>query len=88
MQCVARLANQIEWKAAESKFGMLWSEEGRPGISICPMVGLRYLKHTFNLSDEEIVQWVEYPYCNTFVARPTFSVSTAYTDCLQPIGVA
>lgn len=50
-----KLAGQIDWNAAEVQFGNLYSEEGRPGIPIRLMVGLNYLKHTYNLSDEEVV---------------------------------
>ena len=58
-----KLADQIHWDAAETEFGNLYSEEGRPGIQIRLMIGLHYLKHTCNLSDEEVVaQWAETPY--------------------------
>lgn len=50
-----KLASQIDWNASEVKFGDLYSEAGRPGIPIRLMVGLHYLKHTYNLSDEVAV---------------------------------
>ena len=50
-----RLASKLDWKAAEERFGALYSEEGRPGIPIRLMVGLHYLKHAFNESDESVV---------------------------------
>lgn len=68
-----QLANRIEWETAESRFGLLYSEEGRPGIAIRLMVGLHYLKHTFNLSDEEVVaRWVENPYWQYFCGETYF----------------
>ena len=43
--------------------------EGRPGKPTRLMVGLHYLKHTYNLSDEEVVsQWLENPYWQYFPA--------------------
>ena len=68
-----KLANQIDWNAAEEQFGNLYSEEGRPGISIRLMVGLHYLKHTYNLSDEEVVaRWAANPYWHHFCGETYF----------------
>jgi IS5 family transposase len=37
------------------------------------MVGLHYLKHTYNLSDEEVVsQWLENPYWQYFCGNEYF----------------
>ncbi len=59
-----RLAEAINWKSFGTDFGKLYSEEQRhPAKPTRLMVGLQYLKHTFDLSDEEVVsQWVENPY--------------------------
>jgi IS5 family transposase len=36
---------------------------GAPAKAIRLMVGLHYLKHTFNVSDESVIeQWIENPY--------------------------
>lgn len=68
-----KLSDQIDWNAAETQFGDLYSEEGRPGIPIRLMVGLHYLKHTYNLSDEEVVaQWAENPYWQYFCGETYF----------------
>jgi IS5 family transposase len=68
-----KLASQIHWDAAETEFGNLYSEEGRPGIPIRLMIGLHYLKHTYNLSDEEVVaQWAENPYWQYFCGETYF----------------
>lgn len=68
-----KLSGQINWDAAETQFGNLYSEEGRPGIPIRIMVGLHYLKHTYDLSDEEVVaQWAENPYWQYFCGETYF----------------
>lgn len=68
-----RLAGKIDWDLAETRFGGLYAEEGRPGIPIRLMVGLHYLKHTFNESDESVVaRWVENPYWQYFCGEEYF----------------
>jgi IS5 family transposase len=68
-----RLAGMIDWAAVEGRFGGLYAEEGRPGIPIRLMVGLHYLKHTFNESDEAVVErWVENPYWQHFCGEEYF----------------
>lgn len=67
------LAGEIEWSAVEERFGDLHSEEGRPGIPIRLMMGLHYLKHTFDKSDEAVVNcWVENPYWQYFCGEEYF----------------
>ena len=58
-----KLSRQIEWKVFEHEFGALYSPgQGRPGPPIRPMVGLHYLKHAFDESDESVVErFVENP---------------------------
>jgi IS5 family transposase len=75
-----KLSSQIDWNAAEVHFGHLYSEEGRPGIPIRLMVGLHYLKHTYDLSDEEVVaQWAENP---PFLARVfALPVAAGFPQC-------
>lgn len=71
-----KLAGQIEWHRAEEQFGILYSDEGRPGISTRMMVGLHYLKHAFDLSDEAVVeQWIENPYWQYFCGALYFQHS-------------
>ena len=61
---LVRLAELIEWQRFEGAFGVLYHETaGRPGKPVRLMVGLTYLKHTYNLSDEQVCErWVENPY--------------------------
>ena len=49
------LANQIDWAVFDTKFGRLYADKGRPALPTRLMVGLHYLKHAFNESDESVV---------------------------------
>ena len=62
------LAAKINWKSFDVKFGQLFSpKKGRPAIPTRMMVGLWYLKHTLNLSDEVIIKsFDENPYWQYF----------------------
>jgi len=63
-----QLAGQIDWDAFEAAFCELYcSDNGAPAKATRLMVGLHYLKHTFNESDESVVaRWVENPYWQAF----------------------
>ena len=63
-----RLAGLIEWESFETEFGALYHATlGRPGKPTRLMVGLSYLKHSYNLSDEQVCErWVENPYWQFF----------------------
>ena len=65
---LVRLAKTLDWERLEVLFDKTYSEDiGRPAISIRLMVGLEYLKYTFDLSDENTVaQWLENPYWHYF----------------------
>jgi|FrelakmetLWP11LW_1041352.scaffolds.fasta_scaffold17336_1 IS5 family transposase len=65
---LCRLADVIDWSRFESQFADCYSEDmGRPGNAIRLMVGLHYLKHAFDESDESVVaRWVENPYWQYF----------------------
>ena len=69
-----RLANQIDWRIFEKRFGSLYApNQGRPGIPIRLMVGLTYLHHAFGLSDEQAVSgWIENPYWQYFCGETYF----------------
>jgi len=58
------LAKQIDWEHLDGVFGEFYCETtGAPGKPTRLMVGLHYLKHAFNESDESVVErWVENPY--------------------------
>lgn len=58
------LAGQIDWDDFDEAFKPLYCpDNGRCGIPTRLMVGLHYMKHTHDLSDEDTVaRWVENPY--------------------------
>lgn len=69
-----RLARQVDWSSFEERFGALYAEAGRPGVPVRLMVGLHYLKHAFNESDESVVaRWVENPYWQYFCGEEYFT---------------
>ena len=63
-----RLAGQIHWPVFEEALGPLYVEDkGRPGLAVRLMVGLHYLKHAFDESDETVVaKLLENPYWQHF----------------------
>ena len=63
-----RLADSIDWSLFDSEFGPLYVENfGRPGLPIRLLVGLHYLKHAYNVSDEAVVErFLENPYWQYF----------------------
>jgi transposase, IS5 family len=65
---LCRLADVIDWPAFDRAFATCYSQDmGRPGNAIRLMVGLHYLKHAFDESDESVVaRWVENPYWQYF----------------------
>jgi transposase, IS5 family len=63
-----KLAGQIDWEAFDQQFGELYCpDNGAPAKATRLMVGLHYLKHAFDESDESVVaRWVENPYWQAF----------------------
>jgi transposase, IS5 family len=61
---LVKLAQSIDWKAFEKAFAAMWHDsQGRPAIDTRLMVSLHYLKYTFDLSDEAVVEgWLQNPY--------------------------
>jgi len=61
---LVRLAQTIDWAHLEDRFGEVYSDgPGMPPLPTRLMAGLAILKHTFDLSDEELcARWVENPY--------------------------
>jgi transposase, IS5 family len=62
------LAERIDWSQFDSAIDACYADEiGRPGVNTRLMVGLLYLKHAFDESDESLVaRWVENPYWQFF----------------------
>ncbi|MBV09669.1 IS5 family transposase [Rubinisphaera sp.] len=67
------LARKIDWHRFDLAFADCYSPEmGAPGKDIRLLVGLHYLKHTFNESDESLLdRWVENPYWQYFCGFST-----------------
>ena len=61
---LVRLAQAIDWSHFEDRFGAVYSDgPGMPPLATRLMAGLAILRHTFDLSDEELwARWVENPY--------------------------
>ena len=60
---MVRLADSIDWANFEQSFGTMWEDKGRPAIDTRLMVSLHYLKYTYDLSDEDVVEgWLQNPY--------------------------
>ena len=68
------LSHQIDWSEMEDSFsGLYCHTNGRPAKPIRLMVGLHYLKYTYNQSDEDVVaRWVENPYWQYFCGEQYF----------------
>ncbi len=64
---LVRLAGLVPWSDFDDAFGRFYKPLGRRAKPTRLMVGLHYLKHTFDLSDELTVErWVENPYWQYF----------------------
>jgi len=69
-----KLANVVDWNRLDELFGTTYCpDNGRPAVSTRLMVALHYLKYTYNLSDEDVVEgWVENPYWQFFSGMKFF----------------
>lgn len=61
---MVKLAQHINWDGFEKSFAAMWHDtHGRPAIDTRLMVALHYLKYTFDLSDEAVLEgWLQNPY--------------------------
>ena len=94
---LVKLAGMVEWEVFEEKLGPTFCEDnGRPGLPVRMMVGLHYLKYTYSLSDEAVVEgWVENPYHQYFCGGIFFehrfpidpSSMTRFRDRLKKAGL-
>jgi IS5 family transposase len=68
------LAKAIDWEGISREFRPMYCpDNGRPAIPTRLMAGLQLLKHTFNLSDEQVVvRWTENPYWQFFCGEEFF----------------
>lgn len=65
---LVRLAGLVDWCEIERTFAVSFtSGRGRPALSPRLVAGLLYLQHTFDASDEAVVNtWIENPYWQYF----------------------
>ena len=65
---LVKLAALIDWAEIERTFAVSFiSRRGRPALAARLVAGLLYLQHTFDASDEAVVNtWVENPYWQFF----------------------
>jgi IS5 family transposase len=87
------LAKKIHWERFDLAFAECYSQDmGAPAKSVRLMVGLHYLKHTFNESDESLLdRWIENPYWQYFCGFETMQHemplhSTSLTKWRQRVG--
>ena len=65
---LAKLAATMDWRFLEERFGAVYSDKpGQPPLPTRLMAGLSILKHTHDLSDEDLcARWIENPYFQLF----------------------
>jgi IS5 family transposase len=64
---LVRLSGLMPWARFDEALGRFYRPVGRPAKPTRLMVGLHYLKHVYDLSDEEVVErWVENAYWQYF----------------------
>jgi len=71
------LSKRLDWSVFEQEFGSTYhNSDGRPGAPIRVYVGLHYLKHTYNESDESVLaRFIENPYWQYFCGYEYFQHS-------------
>jgi IS5 family transposase len=71
---LVQLGGVIAWGLLDRKFGEVYCDgPGQPPLPTRLMAGASILKHTFHLSDEELVRrWVENPYFQHFCGMEFF----------------
>ena len=65
---LCKLADSIDWDWLDAQLAECYHQDmGRPGNATRLMVGLHYLKHAFDESDESVMaRWIENPYWQYF----------------------
>lgn len=71
---LVRLSELIDWPVFEEQWGALFEDRrGAPALPTRLIAGMQYLKHTYKLSDEDVVRrWVENPYFQYFCGETYF----------------
>ena len=67
------LADKIDWVWLDEQLAGYFSAEGRPAEPVRFMLGMFLLKHTYDLSDEQLWdRWVQDPYFQYFTGEEFF----------------
>ena len=70
---LVKLSELIDWEHFDVQWGTTFCDNGRLGIATRLIAGLHYLKHTYALSDEQVVhRWSENPYWQYFCGETYF----------------
>jgi IS5 family transposase/transposase len=71
---LVKLSEVVDWEELDQTFGKTFNPgKGRPAISTRLMIALHYLKYTFDLSDDDVLQgWIENPYWQFFSGMKYF----------------
>jgi IS5 family transposase len=71
---LVRLGGVVDWRLLDHKLGEVYADgPGQPPLPTRLMAAASILKHTFDLSDEELVRrWVENPYFQHFCGMEHF----------------
>ena len=77
---LAQLAGRMPWAELEDALAPTLPPDpergGRPSLPVRLMAGLLYLKHAYDLSDEEVcVRWLENPYWQFFTGEVVFQTA-------------
>jgi IS5 family transposase len=67
------LADKIDWAWLDEQLAECFSDQGRPAEPVRFMIGMFMLKHTYDLSDEQVWdRWVQDPYFQYFTGEEFF----------------
>ena len=67
------LADKIDWAWLDEQLAGCFSDHGRPAEPVRFMIGMFMLKHTYDLSDEQVWdRWVQDPYFQYFTGEEFF----------------
>jgi len=67
------LADKIDWAWLDEQLAGCFSDQGRPAEPVRFMIGMFMLKHTYDLSDEQVWdRWVQDPYFQHFTGEEFF----------------
>ncbi|SBS40454.1 hypothetical protein MSP8887_04399 [Marinomonas spartinae] len=70
---LVRLAKVLDWDRLDTELGTHFATVGAAALPTRLMVGLLYLQHLYNLSDEMVLeQWLESPYYQYFCGETFF----------------